>query len=127
MKLEVRPIESKPWHGNTGEKSIRQPVRIHAYVDHDLKVYKVGLSDKDVEELSKQLDRDLSTVYKDDVSHPFWDSKEASVKLQNHAMFFDAKNPYERIKIGILRNHPLVANSQLEFDEGKFPGAEFVI
>ena len=70
---------------------------------------------------------DLSPIFINEKSHPFWDSKTAQVKLEHKTNVFNTDRPIDEIKVKILKASDLVANSMKEYEEGKFPNALFVI
>lgn len=124
--IEVRPIKTE---GNVWELSedsnFKRPISLFAGVENGK--YKVDISEERIEELSKATGLELSTKYNPQQPHPFYDSAQGKVKLENNTMFFNLADPLNEIKVGILRGHPKVANSQEEFEQGLWPDAEFVI
>ena len=47
MLVEVRPIDSKSWHGKVKDESFKRPNKLPALVDGDTMRYATGLSEKD--------------------------------------------------------------------------------
>ena len=45
MKIQVKPIETKTWHGKTGKESFKRPIIIRALLDTDKMEYATGLDD----------------------------------------------------------------------------------
>jgi hypothetical protein len=135
MKIEVKPIESKRWHGKTKQENFKRPIVIQAFVDTDTMRYCTGLDNKEefkdglTEEAyyGKLLNQDLSSYYNVDKVHPFWDSTSAQVRLENHSMFFDTEKPSDYVKIKIMKSSKYVANSMKEYEEGLYPLATHVI
>ena len=128
VRIEVRPIEAKKWHGKVGQESFTRPKKIQALVDARTRTYATGLTPEDIEKLkTKGITYDLSNMYNPDVAHPFWDSSAATIKLENHTMFFDLDNPIDFIKISILKASKFIANSVEEFEQGLFPDAHHII
>ena len=127
MKVQIRPIPTKRWHGKTGNESFTRPKVIQALVDPDSMTYATGLTEKEEKELGEKLKIDLSKQFIIDKPHPFWDSKMGEVPLENRTMFFDTENPIEFIKIKICKNSKFVANSMKEWEDGMFPEATHVI
>lgn len=125
--IEVRPIETKKWHGKRGQEDFSRPKKIPALVDPNTMKYAVGLSDSELEELGKELKADLSTTFIPDTPHPFWDTNQAVVKLDNKTMFLDPSKPLDRIKYGICKGSKYVANSMKEYNDGFFPEATHAI
>lgn len=129
MKIEVRPIPRKTWHGKTGKEDFTCEKVIQALVNPDTMEYATGLSDKDIQWLTntKGISYDLSPIYTPDKPHPFWDSKQGEVRLENRTMIFDMDKPMDFIKVHIMRASKYVANSMQEFNQGLYPEASHVI
>lgn len=128
MKIEVRPIERKRWHGKSGKESFTRPKKIQALVDADKNEYATGLTKEDIVKLQeKGITYDLSPNFSENTAHPFWDSSTAVIKLNNATMFFDTTKPLDFIKTKILKASKYVANSMKEYEEGYFPEATHVI
>ncbi len=129
MIVEIRPIESKKWHGKTKEENFTRPKKIQALVNPDTMLYQTGLTEKDEKILSERLQVDLSSVFKHDTAHPFWDSVQGVVKLENNTMFMniDENHPLDKVKYSICKASKYVANSMKEYDDGKYPEATHVI
>lgn len=125
--IEVRPIEKERWHGLKGRDSITRPVTIEALVDVATGKLATGLTEEDRERLEKETGYDLSPDYNANKPHPFWTSPAAFVKLEHKTNILDTSTPLGEIRVKILKASDLVANSQKEYDEGKFPLAQFVI
>lgn len=148
MKIEVRPISKKTWHGKTGKESFSRPKKIQALVDARTRQYATGLDNEkkvykqdpmtkqdldksqwmtEEQYYSKLLKADLSPQFTEDVPHPFWDSSTPVIKLENKTMIFDETNPLDYIKIKIMKTSRFVANSMKEYEEGLYPEATHVI
>lgn len=141
MKIQVKPIETKTWHGKTGKESFKRPIIIRALLDTDKMEYATGLDDTvpynapdNKEKLTerryfeKKLNKDLSPAYNPDEPHPVWDGPLGEVKLENNTMFFDdSKRTIDHLKIAIMKASKYVANSMKEYEEGLFPNATHVI
>lgn len=127
MKVQIRPIPVKRWHGKTGNESFTRPKVIQALVDPDSMTYATGLTEEEEKTLGERLKVDLSKQFLIDKPHPFWDSKMGEVSLDNRTMIFDTDNPIELIRIKICKNSKYVANSMKEYEEGLFPEATHVI
>ena len=125
--VEVRPIERERWHGLKGKDAITRPVVIEALLSSTTGKLATGLTPEDRERLEKETGYDLSPDYKAGKPHPFWSSPAAFVKLEHKTNIFDISNPLDEIRVKIMKASDLVANSQKEYDEGKFPLAQFVI
>lgn len=127
MKVQIRPIPTKRWHGKTGNESFTRPKVIQALVDPDSMTYATGLTEDEEKTLGERLRVDLSKQFTIDKPHPFWDSKMGEVSLENRTMLFDTENPLEFIRVKICKNSKYVANSMKEYEEGLFPEATHVI
>ena len=118
--VEVRPIEKERWHGLKGKDVITRPVVIEALLSSTTGKLATGLTPEDRERLEKETGYDLSPDYKAGKPHPFWSSPAAFVKLEHKTNIFDISNPLDEIRVKIMKASDLVANSQKEYDEGKF-------
>lgn len=125
--VEIRPIETKKWHGKTGPESFTRPKTLQALVDTNSMSYATGLNSDEILELNKKVNYDLNNHFDSQSPHPFWDSPMSKVKLENHTMFFDISQPLNYIKVKILKASKFVANSMTEYEEGLFPEATHVI
>ena len=127
MLVEVRPLPKKKWHGKTGKESFSQPIVIEVLYDHDKGKYATGLSEEEEKKYSKQLGVDLSSRFNPNEAHPYWGTKAAQIKLENHTMLFDTRKPAEFVKVKNLKASKFVANSLKEWEQGIFPDATHVI
>tara|TARA_R110002050_G_scaffold229417_1_gene365038 strand:- start:4323 stop:5111 length:789 start_codon:yes stop_codon:yes gene_type:complete len=127
MKIEVRPIERKTWHGKTGKDSFTRPKTLQALVNAETLEYATGLNTKEEEEYGKIFKQDLSKMYSHETPHLFWDSKTARIKLENHTLFFDTDRPLDFIKYKIMKESKYIANSMLEYEDGAYPEATHVL
>lgn len=125
--IEVRPIEKERWHGLKGKDAITRPVVIEALLSATTGKLATGLTEEDRERLEKATGYNLSPDYNHNKPHSFWSSPAAFVKLEHRTNVFDITNPMDEIKVKIMKASDLVANSQKEYDEGKYPMAQFVI
>ena len=125
--VEVRPIEKERWHGLKGKDAITRPVTIEALLSSTTGKLATGLTPEDQERLEKLTGYDLSSDYNPNKPHPFWSSPAGFVKLEHKTNIFDTSNPLDEIKVKLMKASDLVANSQKEYDEGKYPLAQFVI
>jgi len=125
--VEVRPIEKERWHSKVGKEAFARPVTIEALININTGQFDTGLSKEDRERLESATGYNLSPDYTLGKPHEFWNSPAAVVKLEHKTNVFDTKKPLDEIKIKILKSSDLVANSQKEYEEGKFPSAIFVI
>ena len=127
MQVEVRPLERERWHGLKGKDVITRPVVIEALLSGTTGKLATGLTPEDRERLEKETGYNLSDDYNPNKPHEFWSSPAAFVKLAHSTNIFDMNNPLNEIKVKMMKASDLVANSQKEYDEGKFPLAQFVI
>lgn len=125
--VEVRPIEKEKWHGKKGKDGFTRPIVIEALVSITTGQYATGLSQEDRERLEAKTGYTLSPDYMVGKAHPFWSSTAAQIKLENKTNIFDTSKPLDEIKVKVMKQHDLVANSMKEYEEGKFPLAKFVI
>ena len=123
----VKPIEKEKWHNKSGREDFARPVVIEALVGMQSGLYSTGLTTEDKVRLETLTGFDLSPNYISGKAHPFWNSPTAHVKLESKTNIFDTNRAIDEIKYKILKASDLVANSQKEYDEGKFPYAIFVI
>src|SRR5690349_20055934 len=99
MKVEVRPIESKKWHGKKGKESFKQPMTIEVLYDPATGRLATGLTDEEAEKYSKLLGVDLSDNFNMLEPHPYWSTKAASIKLENHTVIYDTEKPLDYVKV----------------------------
>ena len=124
--IEVRPIKLEGNHWVLTEAGdFKRPIRVEAPVSGGR--YQIAIEEARLKELEKETGLDLSVNYKPSELHPFYTSSEGTVKLENHTMFFDDTNPFDEIRIGILKASPKVANSIKEYEANIWPDAEYVI
>ena len=127
MKVEVRPLGLKKWHGKVGKESFTRDRKIQALVNEDLK-YATGLSQEDINRLKEEgFKGELDNNFSPDTPHVFWDSKAATVVLKNSTQIYDTSSPMDFIKVSIMKANSRVANSMREFEDGMFPEATHVI
>jgi hypothetical protein len=127
MKVEVRPIERKTWHGKTGAENFKRPIKIKALVDAANMEYASGLSPEEVEKYGKLLNQNLNPSYNPGEPHEFWDSSLGTISLENATMFFDSTKTMDFIKVRIMKASKYVANSMSEYEKGLWPEATHVI
>lgn len=127
IRIQVRPIDIKRWHGKTGQESFTRPKIIQALVDPNTMCYQTGLTKENAIKYGEILKLDLSDNFSLDTPHPFWDSKAGEIRLENRTQFFDMGNTLDIIKVSVLKASKYVANSIKEYEEGLFPDATHVI
>ena len=125
--VEVKPIEKERWHGKKGKEAFTRAMVIEALISVNTNRFCTGLTDEDRKRLESLTGYDLSPDYMVGKPHPFWSSTAAQVKLENKTNVFDTKKPLDEIKVKLMKDSDLVANSMKEYEEGKFPLAKFVI
>jgi len=128
MKVEIRPIEKKKWHGKTGTEDFAQPKVIEALIDSTNNVYQTGLSEEETVKYSALLKEDLSSnISLDGKPHPFYGHKKGQLKLANRTLFLDTEKPLEYVKYKMALASPFVANSMRDYESGLTPKATHVI
>ena len=140
MKIEIRPIATKRWHGKEGEDSIQRPTKLYPLADPATMQYATGLSYTgkydhpdnkgnltEAEFYGRLLKQDLSPQFDKNTPHPFWDSPQAAIVLDNKPVFLDTSKTLDYIRHKVARASKYIANSKKEYDEGKFPYATHVI
>ena len=126
VKVEVRPLDRKSWHGKKGKESFAQPKAVEALYDAATGAYATGLTEAEAIEYGKKTGYNLSNVFGDE-PHEFWSTKVATIKLENHTMIFDISKPLDYIKVKLMKASKYVANSMKEYEEQKWPDATHVI
>lgn len=126
--VKIKPISGKSNTKLDIDNSINPPFAFRADIDVRSNKFKVDLSDGELAKLSKELGRDLSTVFDPDRDDCFWGSNYLSlVKLQNKTNIFDTDNIKDRILLSIIKASKYVANSKQEYEDGLYPYAKFYI
>jgi hypothetical protein len=127
IKVEVRPLDRKSWHGKKGKESFAQPKAVEALYEHTTGKYATGLTEDEAIKYGKLIGADLSDTFNPSEPHPYYSTKPGTVMLQNHTMIFDISKPAEYVKVKLMKANKLVANSMKEYEEGKWPDATHVI
>lgn len=127
MRIEVKPIETKKWHGKKGKEAFFEPKVSQVLYDPITGKYRTGLTKEEAEKWGKELGIDLSDNFNPEEEHPFWSSKRAQIKLENKTMVFNTTNTLDAVKVKTLKVCHLVANSIKELEEGRWPDATHVI
>jgi|SRR6187402_896047 len=125
--VEVKPIEKERWHNKKGKENFSRPITLEALVSLRTGQFATGLSPEDRVRLESTTGYNLSPDYTLGKAHDFWNSPAAQIKLDFKTNIFDTSRPLDEIKVKVLKAHDLVANSQKEYEEGKYPDALFVI
>lgn len=118
MKVEVKPIPKKPWHGTPLDQNFKRPVTVQALVDTSTRRYNTGLTEEEQEQYGRLLGVDLSNKFIPDQPHPFY-SGIGKLKLENHTMILDTDNPFEYVMYALMKASPFVANTMKDYEEGK--------
>lgn len=122
-KVKIRPVvkggHRLGWEKYGFNRAPGTGYFIEALPDYYTKIRATGLTKQEAEELGKEINEDLSPHSK------FWDG--FAVKLEDEDQVFDTNIPMDRIKIAVLKASKLVANSETERMEGKYPEAKYVI
>lgn len=127
MRVEVRPLPHKKWHGKKDGESFSQPKVVEALYDEEIGGYATGLTKEEEKEYGDKLGVNLSNIYNPEGAHPYYSLKAAWAYLPNHTIIFDDTKTVEAIKIKMLRASKRVANSMQEWEENKWPDATHVI
>lgn len=136
--IEVRPIKKEKWHGLPPEKDFARPFILEALLDPVTHRYATGLNDevdekgkiipnKDRLRLEQITGYDLSDNFSASEPHPFWSSATARVKLEHRTNLFDLDNPLHEILYHMMKASKYIANSQVDYENGLYPDAKFVI
>lgn len=122
----IKPIERKRCLGDGGEKYFKRPLYIEALKDEN-GAYNVGLTKKEIDDLQPSFPYSLDPVFKEDDMKSIWNREEGKFIMTYQTHVLDIDKPLDRIKYGLCKASPFVANSQEEYDEKKWPYAKFVI
>ena len=125
--VEVKPIERERWHKKDHKEAFARPVTVEALVSIRTGQFATGLTVEDRERLQSITGYNLSPDYMQGKAHEFWNSPAAQVKLDHKTNVFDTDKPLDEIRVKLLKASDLVANSQKEYEEGRYPEARFVI
>lgn len=125
--VEIRPIETKKWHGKQKEENFTRPKRVGALVDGQRMVYCTGLTEEEEKKYSDILKEDLGKQFNHKHAHPFWDSQQATLVLENSTTFLYIDRPLDYIKYKIAKASKFIANSIKEYQEGMYPEATHVL
>lgn len=125
--IEVRPLDVKRWHGKSVRELAPSPVVLECYIDRHKRRYLTGLTAEDRERLEKATGLDLNDQFDPENPHPFYSTQNGKVKLEFKTNRFDMNNPIDEIKVKMMKEHPLVANSIVEYQANPSTKALFVI
>lgn len=127
MKVEVRPLPIKRWHGKEGKESFTQPKSVEVLFNEETGRYATGLTPEEAAEYGAKMKVDLSDTYNPNEPHPYWSAKTSWIPLPNRTLFFETNKDADYIKVKNMKASKLVANSVKEYEEGKWPFATHVI
>lgn len=127
MKVEVRPLPSAKWHGKKGGESFSLPKAIEVLYDTATGRYATGLTPEEAKEYGALTGNDLSDTFNANEPHVFWSTKPATTYLPNNTVIYDTERPVDYVRVKNLKASKYVANSQREYEEGKWPEATHVI
>jgi len=127
MKVEVRPIPVKKWHGKTEKESFTRPKVVEALYDENIGGYATGLTPEEETHYGRLLGTSLDNKFIHDEPHPTWSEKRFSMVLSNNTMIFDTKDARQYVLVKLLKASKYVANSMKEYDNGAWPYATHVI
>lgn len=124
--IELRVIDQvDTWHGKKGIYNFDRHKIIEAFVDKG--VYLTGLTDDERKYLEAITGYTLHNHYNPYSEHPFYEKMIGRMKLENKTMLLNLEEPMSYIKYKMLLNHPLVANSLSDFENGLNPQATHYI
>lgn len=128
MIIEIKPIEKERWHGYKRENDFSRPIKIFPVVDNETRKYRTGLTENEIEALKKMgVPYNLDSNYNRYEPHEFWDSPEVAVKLEKRTIRLNDEIPMDFIKYKYILEHPAVANSMDDYENGKYPDATHYI
>jgi hypothetical protein len=121
MLIQIKPIERTPWHGHKGDVDFTRDTTFTALVDGKSMQYAVDMTEEELKEYAVKIGRDLNRNFIPQTSHPFWDSKMATITLKNITVVLDTSNPLDYIKYKICKASSSVANSIADYESGLYP------
>jgi len=127
MRVEVRPLPTKKWHGKEGKDSFTRPKVIEALYDDSLKAYATGLTEEEAREYGRKLGVDLGNHFDPEEPHPTWSTKQFSLKLDNNTVILDTKDLRQHVLVKLMKANKWVANSMKSWENGEWPFATHVI
>jgi hypothetical protein len=126
-QVEVRPLPVTRWHGKKNKESFARPKAVEVLYDPKTGRYATGLTEEEEEKYSKIMGVSLSDIFNANEPHPYFSTKPATIMLENRTMIFNPTIPADYVKIKNMKASKLVANSMLEWEQGKWPEATHVI
>lgn len=123
----VKPIERQRWYKNDKANFIIRPTKFQCAVDKLSRKYILDCTDEERKELENITGFDLSLNFKTTEQHSFFDDEISHITLKHGINIFNTEDPLDRLKIYMLKGHPMVANSLEEYEKTKNPNYKFVI
>lgn len=120
----VKPIIVEKWHGldKLGRAKFQGTYdTLMALYDPKIGKLATGLEPEDEQRLGALIGTNLVSAS----NNEYWTN--FKVKLEDKTTIFDTTKPTDEIQVRLLKASNLVANSQKEFAEGKWPAAKYVI
>lgn len=120
----VKPIIKEKWHGldKLGRAKFQGTYdTLMALYDPNIGKLATGLDPEDEKRLGAALGVDLTSSS----ANEYWAN--FRVKLEDKTTIFDTKKPNDELQVRLMRASNMVANSQKEYAEGKWPAAKYVI
>lgn len=127
MKVTVKPLPKKTWHGKDGKESFTRPKKLEVLYSIEHGGYNTGLTEEETEIYSKKLGVNLSTIFNPEEPHPYWGSSAGVITLPDHTIIFDTEKASDFVKIKNLKASKDVANSYQEWEDGLWPEATHYI
>lgn len=125
--VELRPLDLEKWHGKTKEENFTRDQSIEVLYDPETGKYATGLTKEEAEKYGKELGLDLSDKFDPENPHPYWSTRAAMLQLPNRTLVFDVSKPLDFIKVKNYKACVLVANSQKEYNDRKWPLATHIL
>jgi len=125
-KVEIRPLPRKHLNG-TEQINLFKGRVLRAVVDPTTRKYKTGMTPKELKKYGDELGIDLSDKFIPGKPHPFWDSKQGTLKLGNYTVVLDLDNPRDYVLYKMASVHKWVAPSLDEYKKGGYADAFYYI
>ena len=125
--VELRPIETKKWHGKEGKDAFTQDHSSQVLYNSKTGKLDTGLTEEESDKYGKLMGIDLSDIFNPNSPHPFWATKPAQLRFPNRTLVLDITKPLEFIKVKNYKASPFVANSEKEYQEGAWPQATHIL
>ena len=125
--VELRPIEISKWHGKTGKDDFSQDQSSQILYDAQTGKYATGLTTEEAIKYGALMGLDLSDTFNPNKPHEFWATKVAQLKFPNRTLVLDISKPLDYIKVKNYKASPYVANTEKEYQEGRWPLATHIL